>query len=258
MLWFGANFTLFYQGRLLLFAVTREILVSSGVGLALVPSEKDCQAICSLLAESESSGIDFAFALHTSNSIVHLSLMQATFADAQTAVDLLQSLNFLSDSSPALATIVVPAPAQALGQFLRQPMKITDISVWASKIVFLNFALGPELKQLHCDVANLWLPEALRASADPQSFDDISEGQKQSIAITGYPFSYDEYLPHITLGHLKNPHDSLAQNRRINELAKLNELLETRLPPAIGFEKLVAFEVEPFGLCRQIIREWKI
>ncbi|MBP6746765.1 hypothetical protein KA344_16115 [bacterium] len=215
--------------------------MSSGVGLALVPSVKDCQAICALLAESERSGVDFAFALHTSNSIVHLSLMQATFDDGQTAVDLLQFLNIAS-----------------IPRFLKEPMAITDISVWASKIVFLNFALGPELKQLHCDVANLWLPKALRASADPQSFVGISDGQRQSISSTGYPFSYDEYLPHITLGHLKNPLDSVAKTVRISELDKFNELLETCLPPAIRFEKLVAFEVEPLGLCRQIIREWQI
>lgn len=215
--------------------------MSSGVGLALVPSEKDCQAICALLAESERSGVDFAFALNTSNSIVHLSLMQATFDDGQTAVELLQFLNIAS-----------------IPRFLKEPMAITDISVWASKIVFLNFALGPELKQLHCDVANLWLPKALRASADPQSFVGISDGQRQSISSTGYPFSYDEYLPHITLGHLKNPLDSVAKTVRISELDKFNELLETCLPPAIRFEKLVAFEVEPLGLCRQIIREWQI
>lgn len=232
--------------------------MSSGVGLALVPSEKDCQAICALLAESESIGIDFAFALHTSNSIAHLSLMQATFEDAQTAVELLQSVNFLTDSNSSLGQIIEPALAPARGHFLREPIEITDISVWASKIVFLNFVLGAELKQLHCDVANHWLPKALRASADPQSFVGISDGQMQSISNTGYPFSYDEYLPHITLGHLKNPHDSAAENRQINERDKLNELLETRLPPAIRFEKLVAFAVEPLGLCRQIVREWKI
>ncbi|MBP9092013.1 hypothetical protein KBI23_13385 [bacterium] len=215
--------------------------MSSGVSLALVPSEKDCQAICALLAESERSGVDFAVALNTSNSIAHLSLMQATFDDGQTAVDLLQFLNIAS-----------------IPRFLKEPMAITDISVWASKIVFLNFALGPALKQLHCDVANLWLPKALRASADPQSFVGISDGQRQSISSTGYPFSYDEYLPHITLGHLKTPLDSVAKTVRISELDKFNELLETRLPPAIRFEKLVAFEVEPLGLCRQIIREWQI
>lgn len=232
--------------------------MSSGVGLALVPSEKDCHAICALLAESERSGVDFAFALHTSNSIVHLSLMQATFDDGQTAVDLLQSVNSLTDSYSSPDQIIGSAPAPARGQFLRQPIAITDISVWASKIVFLNFALGPELKQLHCDVANLWLSKALKASADPQSFVGISDGQRQSIADTGYPFGYEEYLPHITLGHLKNPLDSVAKAVRINELDKFNELLETCLPPAIRFEKLVAFEVEPLGLCRQIIREWQI
>jgi hypothetical protein len=125
MLWFGANFNLFYQLLLLLFVVTPEILVSSGVGLALVPSEQDCQALRSLLSESERSGVDFAFALNTSNSIVHLSLMQATFDDGQAAVDLLQSLNISSRA-----------------QFLRQPLVISNISAWATKIVFLNYVLG--------------------------------------------------------------------------------------------------------------------
>jgi hypothetical protein len=98
--------------------------------------------------------------------------MQATFDDGQTAVDLLQFLNIAS-----------------IPRFLKEPMAITDISVWASKIVFLNFALGPELKQLHCDVANLWLPKALRASADPQSFVGISDGQRQSISSTAIPLA---------------------------------------------------------------------
>lgn len=217
-----------------------EIVLSAGVGLALVPSEKDCQAISSLLCECESRGVQFAFALNTSNSIAHLSLMQASFDDQQTAIDLLQELDFQ----------VLEYTAR--GQFLRQPMKVVDVSVWATKIVFLNFSLRPELRQLHTDVANLWLPKALRSSADPQSFSDVSEGQKQSISTTGYPFSYEQYLPHITLAHLKDGNGSAEK------IGLMNDLTKTLLPPVIRFERLVAFAVEPLGLCRQIIREWRI
>ena len=214
--------------------------MSAGVGLALVPSDRDCQAISSLLSECESRGVEFAFALNTSNSIAHLSLMQASFADQQTAIDLLQELDFQALESTAR------------GQFLRQPMKVVDVSVWATKIVFLNFSHNPELRQLHTDVANLWLPKALRSSADPQSFSDISEGQKQSISATGYPFSYEQYLPHITLAHLKDGYGSAEK------IGLMNDLIKTRLPEAFRFERLVAFAVEPLGLCRQIIREWQI
>ena len=166
--------------------------------------------------------------------------MQASFADQQTAIDLLQELDFQALRSTAR------------GQFLRQPMKVVDVSVWATKIVFLNFSLSPELRQLHTDVANLWLPKALRSSADPQSFSDISEGQKQSISATGYPFSYEQYLPHITLAHLKDGNGSAGK------IGLMNDLTKTLLPQAIRFERLVAFAVEPLGLCRQIIREWQI
>ena len=214
--------------------------MSAGVGLALVPSEKDCQAISSLLCQCESLGVEFAFALNTSNSIAHLSLMQASFDDPQTAIDLLQELDLSALESTAV------------GQFLRQPIKVVDVSVWASKIVFLNFVLSPELSQLHTDVANLWLPKALRSSADPQSFSDISEGQKQSISSTGYPFSYEQYLPHITLAHLNDV------NCSSEKIALMNDLIKSLLPPAIPFERLVAFAVEPLGLCRQIIQEWQI
>jgi hypothetical protein len=214
--------------------------VSAGVGLALIPSQNDCQALHSLLAESEARGADFDFALNTSNSISHLSLMQATFDNENTPVELLESLNLQSLAS------------QHIGRILSQPMAVSGISVWAKKIVFLNFVIVPELKQLHCDVANLWLPHALMASADPQSFEGISDGQKQSIGKTGYPFCYDEYLPHITLGHLKNTDHAEAN------LMLLNGLLKTDLPQAIFFDSLIAFAVEPLGLCRRIIREWKL
>ncbi|MDP3510095.1 MAG: hypothetical protein Q8T09_19140 [Candidatus Melainabacteria bacterium] len=214
--------------------------MSAGVGLALVPSERDCQAISSLLLECESRGVEFAFALNTSNSIAHLSLMQASFEDQQTAVDLLQELEFQRLESTAR------------GQFLRQPVKVVDVSVWATKIIFLNFSLRPELSQLHTNVANLWLPKALRSSADPQSFSDISEGQKQSISATGYPFSYEQYLPHITLAHLKDGNGSAEK------IGLMNDVIKALLPQAIRFERLVAFAVEPLGLCRKIIREWQI
>jgi hypothetical protein len=202
-----------------------------GLGMALVPTDEATRQVQEFVSLLAVNGFKFDFALHTADSIPHLSLMQAVFDSSDLAIDVVANLK-LSE--------------------LDRNFRINDVSIWATRIVFLNFELSEALKRLHVDVFNLWHAIARSGSADPQTFEGITVGQQESFRKTGYPFSLDEYLPHITLAHLKE------KNSDSKDVLRMNELLETSLPRTLAFQKLVVFAVEPLGACRKIIKEWML
>jgi 2'-5' RNA ligase len=168
-----------------------------GLGMALVPTEEARKQVQEFVSSLATDGFEFAFALHTANSIPHLSLMQAVFDDPAPAIELFDKLDCSA---------------------LDLEFRISDISVWATRVIFLNFQLPAELKRLHVAAFNAWHSIACSGSADPQTFVGITAGQQESFRKTGYPFGLDEYLPHITLAHLKEAKVGSKEIRRMNRL----------------------------------------
>lgn len=200
------------------------------LGLALVPVSEDVERIRHLSNSFEQAGVSFSFALHQDKGLIpHLSIMQGVFADCEAAMAAVERLD-KSEIEPSLS--------------------VSDLSIWATKILFLNFRKAQWLMRLHQSVFHLWIAVAQRASADPQKFRGITPGQQASFDNTGYPFSLNEYAPHITVGHC-------SEEGSQSLLLPINSLLsETRLEE-IKFRRLVVFKVEPLGACREIIREWR-
>jgi hypothetical protein len=185
-----------------------------------------------MVVDCKRAGMSFSFALSDdSNLIPHLSIMQGVFRHFERAIASLESLE-KSKISPRL--------------------EVLDVSIWATKILFLNFKEVDWLKQLHQQAFDLWIPISERVSADPQKFQGITPGQQASFDRTGYPFALDQYLPHITLAHLLGNKDNGAT------LAVLSDLLSKRNLRKVELERLVVFKVEPLGACREIVREWRL
>jgi len=202
------------------------------LGLALLPSPTEQDLIRNFVASLELSGCNFGFALHSHETTYpHISIMQGTFENESEASEKIEQLDLTT--VPKLLTV-------------------SYLSVWAMKILFLNFVLSESLLKLHTNAFNAWRPIMSNSSADPQDFHGITSGQKESIKTTGYPFSLDEYLPHITIAHFAAPPISDAL------LSKANNVLWDSLPIMISFEKLVIFKVEPLGLCREFVREYPL
>jgi hypothetical protein len=200
------------------------------IGLALIPPQEEQELIRNFVASLELSGCNFGFALHShASSYPHLSIMQGTFENESEAIEKIAQLDLTT--VPSLLTV-------------------SYLSVWAMKILFLNFVLPESLLKLHTNAFNAWHPIMSSCSADPQDFHGITSGQRESIKTTGYPFSRNEYIPHITLAHFAAPPLSDAM------LSKANNVLWDSLPSMITFERLVAFKVEPLGLCREILQEF--
>ena len=130
-------------------------------------------------------------------------------------------------------------------------LSVTGLSLWATKILFLNLELADWLARLHCEAFHAWLPLSKGGSADPQSFQGISDGQKRSFEKTGYPFSLEEFLPHMTLAHFRTA-------PQLSVLDSFDVLLAESKLAAIAFEQLVLFHVEPLGICRKIVKRWAI
>jgi hypothetical protein len=202
------------------------------IGLALIPSQTEQELVRDFVASLELSGCNFGFALHThATSIPHLSVMQGLFENSSEAIEKIEQLD--KATIPSLLTV-------------------SYLSVWAMKILFLNFVLSESIIKFHTNAFNAWRPIMSTGSADPQDFNGITSGQKESIKTTGYPFSLDEYIPHITLAHFAAPPLSDAI------LSKANSVLWDSLPTTISFEKLVVFKVEALGLCRDILHEFPL
>ncbi len=207
------------------------MMQSAGLGLALIPPQEICEHIRNFVGSMADDGLEFSFALDQSESVPHVSVFQSTFESPDDAIAVVDSMD---------------------RSMIEACLHVSELSIWATRILFLNFALPAGLKRFHRNVFREWRKRASRGSADPQFFTGITQGQQASYDQTGYPFSLDQYLPHITLAHLKDP----TMGQLLFERKK--PLLTKMLPPMIHFEKLVAFTVEPLGICTQIRREWKL
>lgn len=199
------------------------------LGIGLVPYQHDQERIYDLVA-SIAEKFDLGFQTARGVSIPHLTLFQGVYTDADAVAQTLSTIDLT---------------------FLSAAEQVRGLSIWAQKIVFLDFEKSDRLSRAHEMVYRALRPLASGVSADPQNFQGITAGQQQSFASTGYPFSLDEYLPHVTLAHLKkNLKDA---DDAVVQLAQL--LAHSGFPQEIQFEKLVAYRVGPLGACKEFVPE---
>lgn len=199
------------------------------LGIALVPANEHLERVRRLVSACENQGMNFSFALHRDSSLIpHLSIMQGVFADSNEAIAVADAI----DRSELVVSLVV-----------------SNLSIWARKILFLNFVETNWLKRFHKNAFHSWMPLSKRTSADPQKFTGITAGQQAAYDDTGYPFALAEYAPHITLAHFAEEQSEASKDfPRLLAESELNE---------VQFERLVVFKVEPLGACREILREWR-
>ncbi|MBY0548861.1 MAG: 2'-5' RNA ligase family protein [Candidatus Obscuribacterales bacterium] len=198
-----------------------------GIGLALFPLPREIESLRELAAQMETPQQALSFSIHKRlDAMPHLSLMQGVFENDGVAMEALADLN-LESASPTL--------------------KVCDVSIWATKIVFLNFERTNLIQELHNQIADRWLAICKKQSADPQAFNGITDGQHKSFSETGYPFSYEEFIPHVTLAHLASP---VPNGERPDQMPPL--------PVSLTFEKLALFRVEPLGICTKTFAEWPL
>jgi len=202
------------------------------LAIALFPDKKGCDALFSFAA-ALSKSFDFSFCLNH-KEFPHVSLAQGVFSSAEPLKEIVQHFN----------------PKQ-----LTNPQKIDGVHIWAGKIVFLSLRPTAELQNLHAEIFSGLLPAISGEPADPQTFDNISEEQRASIKLFGYPFAFSEFLPHFTIAHL-------MQSPPQTHIASLQESMQSiwskEKIPQLLFEKIAVFEVEPLGICRRLLYESKI
>lgn len=198
-----------------------------GIGLALFPRQREIEWLRELAAQMETPQQALSFSIRKRiEAIPHLSLMQGIFDDDRVALEALADLDL--ESTPPM-------------------LKVSGVSIWATKIVFLNFERTNQIQELHNQIADRWLANCKKQSADPQAFNGITEGQRKSFSETGYPFSYKEFIPHITLAHLALPLPNHESPENVPPL-----------PVSLTFERLALFRVEPLGVCTKTLAEWTL
>lgn len=194
---------------------------SSPYGIGLIPSDKDIENFYKLM-EVVSNEFDLSFSCKKNISIPHLTIFQGIFSDEKRLILKLNEVNLN----------------------LNNILKISGISIWANKIIFLDFELTKDLHDFHTQVFNSVFPLSDKESADPQSFKDISELEQRMYEETGYPFSLTAYKPHITMAHLATP-------LKETDASRLNSILsESEFEKEIKFKKLVIYKVGKLGRCK--------
>ena len=207
-------------------------LESHKLGIAIVPSDYYQQKIIELASIIRQKH-DLSFVINLNNTIPHLSLFQGTFKNLSSVLHFVDKLHI--EKLPTL--------------------DVTGISIWANKIIFLDIHKVYPLQKLHNEIFKSLFHLSDGKPADMQVFNGISQGQKNKLLATGYPFSEEEYLPHITLAHLKENLNSKMQVWQHS--ASLNNIFEQDIVE-LKFNKLIVFEVGNCGVCKKIIYEKKI
>ena len=198
------------------------------LGIGLIPI-KDQIKIIYRLAEQISKQEPLSFFLQPELSTPHLTLFQGRFQSEVEFIRQVQQTDF---------------------SYLNKTQTIAGLSVWAKKIIFLDCIKSPDIQRAHTETYTKLFSLCEGKSADPQVFEGITEQEQQSFDQTGYPFSLDAYLPHITMAHTK----ALQTNNNLT--ARLQQALkESSLGNTLIFEKLVVYRVGDSGKCEGIAYE---
>ncbi len=199
------------------------------LGFALVPHEDDQKKIYEL-SDILNKNLDLGFRVTPESAIPHITGFQGIFADIEMIKIRLNTLNF---------------------SFLDRNQSIQGLSLWAQKIIFLDYKNTQLLRQFHQLIIDTFEKgtDYQGTSADPQNFDGITSGQQAAFDMTGYPFYGDEFLPHTTMAHLQKA-QSQEEKSSLNQFIKRSSIGDT-----IEFIKVVIFEVEALGKSTNILWE---
>ncbi|MFA5995928.1 MAG: hypothetical protein WCW27_01585 [Patescibacteria group bacterium] len=189
------------------------------LGVGLLPTVSSQNKIYQLVNELKKT-IPLAFAAQSDVSISHLTLFQGKFEFEQVVHKVIEQLE---------------APKNI------NQLMVKNLSIWAEKIIFLDFYNTAVSQQFHEQIFNILFPICEGKSADPQAFTDISQDEQTSFDKIGYPFSLKAYKPHITLAHIK--------------VDQINKPILLPIPDfkIVEFESLVVYKVEELGACREFI-----
>lgn len=200
----------------------------TNLGFALVPSAEDRERIFELV-DKLTSRFDFRpDAILTRDYLPHISLWQGPYSSTEKVIEELGGIDLTG---------------------IRLSQTVTEIQIWASKIVFLNLEKNDAVRSLH-----LWLFDKLSplkepGSADPQTLRGVTEDQARSFHETGYPFTekgYGALVPHFTLGHLAHELDDKTSQRIGSEMTEFWKGLQLL---SVSFERFIVFVVQPLGKC---------
>lgn len=207
------------------------------LGVALLPESGEQERLYDFTRQIHKK-YALSFKMTPQVSVPHVSIFQGHFSCAEWVIEQLKNVELNS---------------------VLMNLELSSLSLWARKILFLNLTPNVVLSQLHDTVfQQLFIkPYCSGLSADPQIFQNITEGQRESFFKTGYPFSQKEYLPHFTVAHLNR--DKVSDSEKVID-NHLNHLFKDYFGnlKQIIFTKLIVFSVGDLGCCQDIIFEAKI
>lgn len=208
---------------------------NKALGVALVPNREGIHFICSLnQAINKRYPSDFVLAAE-GTLLPHVSLFQGRFPESQ------------------IAEIV--ARTERVKATIQQPISVapSGINVWVERIFFLDLRDSEQLQGLHESALGSLneLRDKSAGSADPQSFEGVSNQEQQSIVEYGYPFALKAFRPHFTLGR-----SNRLDGQEANFVAQLERNFP--FPKEIIMEKLVVFDVGLYGRMEARIQEIKL
>jgi 2'-5' RNA ligase len=184
------------------------------LGAGLIPAESQIFDIYNL-AEKLSTQCDLSFWVRPGISVPHVTLFQGRFKSNEEVIQALREVDF---------------------SYLNNKQTLSGLSLWAQKIIFLDCKESKDLQRVHENVYSALFPLC---------------GQQRSFDTTGYPFSLEEYLPHFTIAHLRNP----GQKRKHNIQKIFEELMQDNI---IVFERAVLYKIGDLGRCLDFVYERKL
>lgn len=199
------------------------------LGVGLIPGESQISKIYDL-AEKLSTQNDLSFWVKPGISVPHVTLFQGRFKSEEEVIKAIKGIDF---------------------SYLNSKQALSGLSVWAQKIIFLDCERSEYLQKAHESVYNALFPLCEGKSADPQQFKGITDGQQRSFDKTGYPFSLEEYLPHFTIAHLRNPEQT--EKHHFREIFEKSSLVDT-----VVFDRIVLYRVGDLGKCFDFVYERKL
>ena len=218
-----SNYSIIDGGPLLIISEGK-FMNKNPLGVALIPDQVGIDYLCEL-NQAINKRYPSEFILRNQGKLIpHVSLFQGQYSRE---VILALEREMLSLKNLIHLPIVV---------------RVVGMSVWATKIFFLDLDKDDQLLKLHRHIFEKFnsLRDVSSGSADPQVFVDITDQERESYQKYGYPFALKAFRPHFTLGR-----SELMDGKEKTFVGELSKKLS---PPAyFNFNELVLFEVGKFG-----------
>lgn len=194
------------------------------LGIGLIPDSKSHRYI----SKSIKKVYDLNIIKKHKKNIYHMTLFQGNFKDLEKIINKFENLNF---------------------DKVLQEQEIKRVNIWIKEWLFLEFKKNKKLANIHNKIVDQLSPYHTGKAVDFLNEGMMTPGQRKSFKETGYQFSKKEFMPHITIGHLKE------YNKYIKELTKdLNNKLKRPLySRKIYFNRVVIYKIGENGACTNII-----